>query len=165
MNTFKIILNYNFISSIVRLTWNDILYGIETGFFSDEIAIKHAIAEIVEEDNPSDIVMEIASLFDGESIHPFIDELASKEIKQNDLMKEKLLYVLLKLLFENRGQHIDPFGIIEQIYADFDYPESISKFVRYMPVEEGNSSVGENYLLDHWKKYLENQQQRFSQND
>ncbi len=37
---------------------------------------------------------------------------------------------------ENRETVEDPFAVVEELYADFDYPEEIAGFVRYMPPED-----------------------------
>ncbi|MBC1501252.1 DUF2247 family protein [Listeria weihenstephanensis] len=57
-------------------------------------------------------------------------------------------------LFDIRQEFEDPFGMVEEIYADFDYPEEIAKIVRYMPVSAGESGFGEDYLKLNWVKYL-----------
>ena len=33
----------------------------------------------------------------------------------------------------NRKNLVDPLGLVEQVYADFDYPDFMAEFVRYMP--------------------------------
>ncbi|WP_201714654.1 DUF2247 family protein [Rossellomorea arthrocnemi] len=45
-------------------------------------------------------------------------------------------------------------GQIEQIYADFEYPESISKLVRYMPMDGpdyGSLELTEKRLYKYWE--------------
>lgn len=67
------------------------------------------------------------------------------------------LYVLPAWLYCNRTQFTDPFQIVEEIYAEFDYPEEIVTFVRYMPAEDPRRA-GEQSMLDAWRNYLDRQE-------
>jgi hypothetical protein len=40
------------------------------------------------------------------------------------------------MVVENKDSYSDPLVLVEQLYADFNYPETIASFVRYMPSEE-----------------------------
>jgi hypothetical protein len=64
------------------------------------------------------------------------------------------LFLLLAWLYENRGKVQDPLGLVEELYADFDYPEQIAGFVRYMPPQDP-SRVGDSYLVENWRRYLD----------
>lgn len=50
---------------------------------------------------------------------------------------------------------------IENIYADFEYPEEMESFVRYMPSTDGyNPSLhslaeNESRLINNWKSYID----------
>ncbi|HIQ51678.1 MAG TPA: DUF2247 family protein, partial [Pseudomonas pachastrellae] len=57
-------------------------------------------------------------------------------------------------VFINRGKYQDPLGIVEELYADFDYPESVAPIVRYMPAADP-SVAGENQLFKNWSNMLE----------
>ena len=55
---------------------------------------------------------------------PKLDETAARK---------KWAYLLLKRLYEKKTEVADPLGLVEHIYADFDYPEELEGFVRWMP--------------------------------
>jgi hypothetical protein len=55
--------------------------------------------------------------------------------------------------YQRRHDLADPLGVVEQIYADFDYPESVDRFVRYMPLQAGDEP-GEPALLERWRAFL-----------
>lgn len=42
------------------------------------------------------------------------------------------MYIVLLDLFNKRKELDDPLGNVEEIYENFDYPEKIESFVRYM---------------------------------
>lgn len=65
----------------------------------------------------------------------------------------KWAYLELKAAYEVRDRLSDPLGVVEEIYADFDYPESVASFVRYMPPPAG-SPTGEDALYSRWASYL-----------
>lgn len=48
-------------------------------------------------------------------------------------IKEKWLYLILKWLYKNRSKYKDPLAIVEELYEEFEYPEDMKTFVRYMP--------------------------------
>lgn len=166
MNTLNILMPYEYVSSIVSLNWYDILFSVEQEFLPAKAAIEHAIIELGKEDNPEQNVVELACLVNGESIHPYIDELASQQSEQNkNDTKGKILFVLLNWVYSNKEMYSDPLEVVEIIYADFDYPEIISNFVRYMPRNEeisGSIESGIKRLYDTWKNYLDMQRARYS---
>lgn len=60
------------------------------------------------------------------------------------------------------GEVDDPLGEVEEIYSDFDYPEEMENFVRYMPASNGydqtRHTLEENNrrLFESWERYLSN---------
>ncbi|WP_142836485.1 DUF2247 family protein [Planococcus salinarum] len=77
------------------------------------------------------------------------------------------MYLTLYWLYENKEKFPDPLTQVEEIYADFDYPESISKFVSYMPLEEDEGplpptrEVAISNIYKNWVDYLVSQNRRF----
>ncbi|MNL84591.1 hypothetical protein D3C87_2126040 [compost metagenome] len=74
------------------------------------------------------------------------------------------MFLLLNWVFEHREQFTDPLGMIETIYADFDYPEEITSFVRYMPTQHPLSNLMDlniERLYHNWKMYLEDGKNKF----
>jgi hypothetical protein len=166
MDLLSVVLPYDFVAKKITLTWRDILYAHEQKFLSPNAAIEHAIVELSQiEDFPQSLV-ELASLEKGESIHPYIDELSDLEMPQASKdLKEKWIYLILDWVYENKSNYSDPLGIVEQIYADFEYPAQIAAFVRYMPSDEpdfGSIELNEARLYEKWKDYLDEQEKRFA---
>jgi hypothetical protein len=65
---------------------------------------------------------------------------------------------VLAWFYEHRGEVPDPLLRVEEVYADFGYPEQIAKFVRYMPMEGpdlGSREANEHRLFERWKRYIE----------
>jgi hypothetical protein len=56
-------------------------------------------------------------------------------------------------------------AIVEEIYSDFDCPQEITAFVRYMPMKGSdlkNREQNEARMFDCWKKYLDQAAKQFS---
>ncbi|EGO64878.1 DUF2247 family protein [Acetonema longum] len=159
-------LKYDFVSKRVQLTWKDILYAINRKLLPSDSAIEHATVKVSQGEEYNQTLLDLASLYKGESVQPYLDELARLDSGQDDtILNEKWLYLVLDWVFENKDNYADPLGIVEQIYADFDYPEVIASFVRYMPSDEpplGTLELNEARLYEKWKDYLDIQRKRFS---
>jgi len=159
-------LNYEFICKKAILSWNDILYGVNNRIISSDVAIEHAVFIISKGEDDNKGLLELASLYKGEDIHPHIDKLAEAEsVEDNEVIIEKWLYLLLTWIYENRENYDDPLSMVEQLYGEFDYPDSIINFVRYMPTDEpslGSLELNEARLYDKWKDYLNEQKGKFT---
>lgn len=165
MDSLFLKLKYDFVSKRVNLTWRDILYAINRNLLDSDSAIEHAMVKISQSEEYNQALLDLASLHKGESVRPYLDELTKLESSQDDTMlAEKWLYLVLDWVFKNKDNYADPLGIVEQIYADFDYPELIATIVRYMPSDEpslGSLELNEERLYKKWKEYLDIQRKRF----
>ncbi|MFW6377262.1 MAG: DUF2247 family protein [bacterium] len=169
MNSLMISIPYSYFSKLVELSWYDILFAIENGFLSHQSAIEHAIIELKDNKNYSQIVINLASLSPDEAvlrrdlIKQYVNELAkpiSDEAKVQT--KNKVMYILLHWVYEHKEYYEDSLSVVELIYDDFDFPKSIANFVRYMPPEQPLLSTVEaniERLHKNWKDYLDKQAQ------
>ncbi|CAM3790086.1 DUF2247 family protein [Vibrio aquimaris] len=150
---------YSFTSSLATVSWREILVAVQKRFVSREFAIQAAMAELALLDEYPEQLLDLASLNKNDDIHPYIDELASIQPElDEEVILRKWLFLILAWVYENRECCSDPLGVVEQIYADFEYPESIVGFVRYMPTEEpdlGSSEKNTARLLEKWSEFLE----------
>ena len=175
-NSFNLYIPYDYFSSLVRLNWNDIFFGINHRYFTHKAAIEHASLELSNNlDNSPQEVLELVLLTPKESIfphsiHPYIDILVERvtEKEKNETM-DKMMYVILNWIFENKEQFIDLEKILELIYADFGYPESLRKIAGYAPKSWKNffvyKSLNETYeerLFGNWTEFLAKEKIRFS---
>jgi hypothetical protein len=158
MNTLNILLPYEYASEIIRLNWSDIFFAIKQRFMTPDAAIDHAIMEVSQVDNPPKAAVELACLLKGESVHPYIDELANEEgNSNNDSVREKILFLALNWVYNHKELYEEPLEAVEIIYADFNYPEEIANFVRYMPSEQpplASAELNRERLYRNWKDYL-----------
>ncbi|MEK8212547.1 DUF2247 family protein [Paenibacillus sp. FSL L8-0463] len=169
MNTLNLLIPYNYIVNLINLTWSDLFFAIKHGYLNPEAATEHAMYVISEEEFPSQDVIDLAWLKKGEDVHPYLDKLlAPMSMEEYSIAQEKILYVVLKWVFENKEHYADPFEVVETIYADFDYPEEISQFVRYMPSNQPLLDLvdfNKERLYKNWSDYLEKQKKKYSVSD
>lgn len=134
------------------LSWKELRYGLNKRYI-DERGVSRYASEILTLDS-CDKQVELASLNfqDLFNAHELLNSLAQDSKTTKDPSKI-WIYILLSWLFENKHNYIDPFEIIDEIYADFGYPEEISTLVRYMPATE-DSAKSENQLVRNWEKFL-----------
>ena len=152
-----------FILDRTCLSWREAAWGYHNQHFSSSDALELAYAHLSNGEEDVTIV-ELAGLFKSQTreIGERLNKLASMEGDVEDAsIKSKWLYLILSWLFENRGAFDDAFDAVEMIYSDFDYPEEMAPFVRYMPITDGYNpsvhSADENYdrLLAKWSAYID----------
>lgn len=152
-----------FIRGLTRLSWADAAWGYHNQYISWPDAIDLACDRLAEnEDDPTVVELAGLSKADASETGQLLDRLAARTVDGDEkAIKAKWLYLSLAWLFENQSSLPDLFEAVEEIYSDFDYPEDVAQFVRYMPVTDeydpGDYSVQENHsrLLAKWRSYLD----------
>jgi hypothetical protein len=170
MNTLGISFTYVYASEIVKLNWFDIFFAINNGYLNYQSAIEHARNELENNDTYSHAVLNLACLSVAETIfphiiHPFIDELINQTSeKEKSEAKDKIMYVLLKWVYDHKTDYDDPLSIVEYVYDDFGFPETIISFVRYLPMQGpnlGSRAKNTARLFDNWESFLSKQQEKW----
>ncbi|HEV8421134.1 MAG TPA: DUF2247 family protein [Actinomycetota bacterium] len=149
----------------IPLSVEDVRYGFERGWLRPQTVIEWAVHQV--EKNESDpIVIDIASLLMDEidRVPAALDQLDSPDrIHDPRSSSRKWLYLQLRAAYEKRRDLADPLGVVETIYSDFDYPQTLEGFVRYMPLRPGDDP-GEVALLQRWAAYLKAEQEALKRN-
>lgn len=136
MNTAGIFIPYSYAYDNAELNWYDLKFGIEHEYYKPDAAIDHAFNVLEADENSPKAVLDLASLcLDKKtsfSIHPYIDELVemSPETDKNNVI-DKLLYIILKWIYDNRDRYKDPLETVEYVWEDFMCPPSINFLTKY----------------------------------
>lgn len=164
INSLGIIIPYSYLKELVSLNWYDILFAVENGFLLLQSVIECAVKKIENNEDYTCEVLELACITKDELsecrdlIYCDLKKLANQVLDvYKKETKAKILYVLLSWVFDHRELYEDPLNIVEFIYDDFGFPESISSFVRYRPVNESAlnlNNLGVEHLFENWKDYL-----------
>lgn len=160
---------WSFLRKWTRLSWREAAVGYHNHWLDWASAVDLA-CDCLAEGQDDALVVELASISgpDAHAVGELLDKLASvsSEVVATS-PNEKWLYLILLWLYECRQSVDDPLEEVEGIYADFDYPEDVAPFVRYMPPTDGydpsSHSVAENQarLYENWKGYLERMAKKF----
>ena len=131
------------------LSWTDIQYGLERGFLSTQGVVEFAVNSL-SADAPAE-QYELACLSDDDvnDVKNCVTHLAAKDIREFEDTKKAWMFLVFLWVFKNKDRYQDSLGVAEELYADFDYPDSISPIIRYMP--SANASLeGEDQLFKNW---------------
>lgn len=139
----------------LALDADDLRLGLSLGLISPPTAVILA-ADAVTSGAADPTLLDVAHI-DRNDVASVRDALRATDPDEADLFPpqsvRKWTYLELKAAYELRDRLRDPLGIVEEIYAYFDYPAPVAAFVRYMPPAPG-APVGEEALYDRWSKYL-----------
>lgn len=152
-------------TNTVQLNWKDILWGYNNQLLGWKDIVNFANTIIINGSNNQDIfelsMINHSNLFE-------LDHLLNKITGSLDNYdNSKWLYILLSQLFNEKDSVMDPLGEVERIYADFDYPEEIASFVKYMPSLDDYDPIkhtdeeNRERLYSKWKQYLINKHKQF----
>jgi hypothetical protein len=139
----------------LAMTAEDLGYGFERGFLKPVDVIALA-AHQVGCGTDDDVLVALGSLLRDEDVRvPEVLELLDDPERVHDPRESarKWLYLQLKAAYGERERLKDPLGVVEEIYADFDYPSAVAPFVRYMPLRPGDEA-GVGPLMARWADYL-----------
>ena len=86
---------------------------------------------------------------------PELIEAVAADVPSDDVeaAAETWLFLALAWLFEHRGDFLEPLEVIEELNADFGYPDEISGLVRFMPPPPG-AGTGHRAIEQRWAEYL-----------
>lgn len=143
----------------VALNIDDLKYGFDHGWLSTRDVIELAEVGVERGDTDPNLVA-IAMLLreDEPELPDLLAQLNSPDrIFDPRESARKWLYLLLKGLYEKRGNLDDPLALIEELYADFEYPPAIESLVRYMPPQPGEEP-GIPGLLARWREFIQREE-------
>ena len=155
---------YEFLRPLARLTWREVLFGLEQQLLDERAPVDMGVERLMEEENPSLELVELAGIVGNHDIRPLVKALSGREPEQpTDAISQKWLYLVLAWFFDRKDDHPDALQAVEEVYADFGYPEAVVGFVRYMPsVDPDLGRQGnEARLLERWKMYLDRESERY----
>ena len=126
-------LPYEYMNKYGPLTWREIEWGIKHELIGWDVVKDMAIERMSSESDQSNELV-ILNTNDPMDLIGAVRNLASSEPEEIEIeMRSKWLKIVLANLFLHKVEVGDPLAEVERIYADFDYPEEIESFVRYMP--------------------------------
>lgn len=155
----RFLVPYQLLVDAVRPTWRELAYGVENGYFDVGDVVTFANDLLVEgDDNARVVALAICERSDPEILVKLRALAADCPKTEPDSRCRLWTFLVLKNLYERRETLDDPLDLVEQIYAETDYPESVAPFVRYMPSDDPplpTRELNEARLIQKWASYLE----------
>jgi hypothetical protein len=154
MDVVRLRIPYQFVRERTRMSWRDVRFGLVNQLLDARAPVELAVAQVGERAEPSVALLELAGAVKGEAAFELVDHLANEEPPHSeDEIRDKWLYLVLAWLYEHRAEVPDPLQRVEEVYADFGYPEQLANFVRYLPMEGpglGSREANERRLFERW---------------
>ena len=160
-------LDARFIVNHTHVSWPEIRWAQEKGLIGWR-TVKQLAEVDLESGLSGDELSRLAVLTkdDASTSSDLVLSLAARRPAPDPMVvQKKWMYLLLKKLYDNKNHIADPYGLVEQIYADFDYPEELAGFIRWMPATEPVATLeeGASRMDRKWQKYLETAAIEFGQ--
>lgn len=138
----------------INLSWADVLEAYKRKLLSPTFAQEMAMHKL--DVHSGDVLSKLASSGNFDDAQSMILRLAEEcgSPPQNERILKLVLAYLRKI--ETRKDRL--LDCIEEVYADFDYPDCIAGAVRYMPMQGadlGSIEANEDRLIAKLDRYLE----------
>lgn len=158
MDLIKLKIPATFMSDRTSTSWREVRFGLVNELLDPRAAVDLALEEIARLEHPPAALIDLAGADTNEPTQELVDQLAEGEAQRpENEIHDKWLYLVLAWIYEHRDRYPDPLQTVEEVYADFGYPEQIAGFVRYMPMDGpdlGSKDANERRLFERWKRYL-----------
>jgi hypothetical protein len=155
-------ISFDFADGIgVRLSWSEVLEGFDRKILTNDFPIHQAKASL--DIASSDDHLKIAISEPGEPIRCLVEKLAKEDKALPNL--SKILYLLLAYIDSCVVANQEKLDLLEDVYCDFDHPNEMSGFIRYMPMigpDLGSKDANEARMIERFKSYLNDEAKRFS---
>lgn len=171
LNTLGLSIPLPFMSVCTDLDWSTVLVAVDSSYLPAS-AISHHALDVLDEDSPQEVldlaIIDVADRDDSFFVRPMVMRLAEGESEEKkDVAEDRLQFIVLKWIYENKGRLEDPWGAVDFVYDDFGFPESMIGFVPWMPFSDGERPLlpGESSydrMSSNWERYLEREGGRFA---
>ena len=170
------------ISDLFDVDWGDIEWAFKNNILSSNSIIEYADHLLAHksktiDDREIELLTEMAVLNSPYSevieenrkveLSRIISELCQGRVADKGRSKDKWLYLILYWLFSRRQKYPNAIELVDRLWADFDYPDEIAKFVSYMPADNGYDPSAHSRednlkrLYSKWQEYIEANRSRY----
>ena len=136
-------------------TAEELAYGYEEGFLSRAGVVALALAKL-EAGLALTPPEERAALLLSDEFDAVDDLMEDLQVgsEPRERRARFWLFMVLAWVLARRDQFDDPLGVVELVYADFEYPDEIQGLVRFMPLQPGHEA-GVAALERHWADFVD----------
>jgi hypothetical protein len=159
MDIVRLRIPYRFVRERTRVSWRHVRFGLVNELLDPQAPVELAADQVGELAEPSAALLELAGAGKSEPALELVGQLAEDETpRSEDEIRDQWLYLVLAWIYQHREEFSNPLQRVEEVYADFGYPEQIANFVRYMPMvgpDLGSREANERRLFERWKQFLD----------
>lgn len=128
----------------IQLTWDDVYYGVKNKLLNLEAVRDYAIRCLEMDD---DYCQEVAELAwpnnDMLSVLESIEKILGEKHNLNETLSSmKWQYSIIKYLVNKNIDFEELSNALDEVYADFNYPEDMEEFISYMPIKDDYNPTG-----------------------
>ncbi|MFI5753962.1 DUF2247 family protein [Streptomyces sp. NPDC051569] len=127
----------SFIAGRMTLTATEVAYGRRWGWLDDHSSVQILLAKLQEGGELSEAEERWALALPEEVRCGDLPDISASNADDSPEVTAVWVYLSMAWLHENVPARQQLFDIIEELYADFGYPEEIEGFVKYMPPPPG----------------------------
>ena len=134
---------YEFLKQESLLSWSVIKWGWENHTLSFDNMLDYAVLQLESSNDENIAILAGLSETDRDTICQILNELVSKEPEQDS--KGKWILAALLVIQESELDDQSKIDSLQEVYAEFDYPESLSKCSIYYvePEKRTNVKIGD----------------------
>ncbi len=141
----------NFAKRIIELSWPEVKLASSKNWIEAGVAVDRAM-QALETENYSQQEAELAAL-GYKDVLDINDMLLALAPDSYEINHDKWAKIFLTYLYEHKSELEDPIQAIDELWADFDYLESIACIAnQYSPYESPQRD-----LFKEWKKFLDDE--------
>ncbi len=124
-----------FLISKTALSWQDTLFGFSKGLLAwEDIAELATRAIDAGPTMPEIIDLALVTKEKKSEILQLLERIAIKSPSKADPVK-KWFYLCLAWLYEHESEYVDPLAEVEDIAAEFGFPEESHGMLKFMPAQ------------------------------
>ncbi len=154
MNDLDVKLAAAFVAPRAVLTPAELRWGYEHGLLASEELIRLVTEYLARGISLSPSEMDLAALLaDDVAEVPTLAKRLERGSASDAELRRVWAYLLADCVYQNRSRLRDPHHVLEQLYADLDYPEEWRSLIRWMPAEPGQQR-GMAALDERWRAYV-----------
>jgi len=150
-----------FVTNKTVLSWQDIHFGFSKGLLGWKDVVELATKAIGSGNTMPEIIdLALVTKERVSEIPRLLDGTSAKLPSEGNALK-KWFYLSLAWLYEHESEYADPLGEVEDISAEFGFPEESHEMLKFMPAQGGYQptlhSTAENLarLRDRWRGFVE----------
>ena len=148
----KFILPAEFVVERVQLRPCEVAWGYSSGWLDDEGVVTVA-ASLSAEGAAGDAALPLLARLATDEWGRAPELTGDVVVEPGNGCRRVWLYLALDWVHAHAELFDSPWQTVEMIYADFDYPEEVAGFVRFMPPPDG-AATGFAAMEERWNEYL-----------